>query len=63
MDDCIDSFGEAVVFTTLDAYSGYWQVPIRKEDQELTSFTCHRGTFKYLRMPFGSSNAPATYQL
>jgi hypothetical protein len=28
MDECIDSLGEGVVFTTLDCNSGYWQIPV-----------------------------------
>ena len=41
MDDCIDSLGDAVVFTTLDCNSGYWQVPVAQEDQDKTTFTTH----------------------
>jgi hypothetical protein len=28
MDECIDSLGDAVVFTTLGCNSGYWQIPV-----------------------------------
>ena len=34
MDECIDSLGEANVFTTLDCNSGYWQIPIKAEHRE-----------------------------
>jgi hypothetical protein len=46
----------------LDGYSGYSQIAIALEDQEKTTFTCPFGTFAYKRMPFGISNAPATFQ-
>ncbi len=62
MDECIDSLGEATVFTTLDAYAGYWQLPIKKEDRHKTAFVCHTGTYQYNRMPFGLTNAPASFQ-
>ena len=62
MDDCLDSLGDAAVFTTLDCNSGYWQVPIAPEDRDKTTFTTHLGTFRHLRMPFGLRNAPATFQ-
>ena len=62
MDECIDSLGDAKVFTTLDAYSGYWQVAIDEKDRAKTSFVCHSGQYQYVRMPFGLTNAPATFQ-
>ena len=62
MEDCIDSLGEARLFTTLDALWGYWQVPIAERDRDKTTFTSHMGTFRYKRMPFGLRNAPATFQ-
>jgi len=33
MEDCPDSFEDAQVFTSLDCTAGYWQVPLRNEDQ------------------------------
>ena len=62
MDDCIDSLGDAAVFTTLDCKSGYWQISVAPEDRDKTKFTMHMGTSRHLRMPFGLKGAPATFQ-
>jgi len=45
MEDCLDSLGDAQVFTSLDCTAGYWQVPLRKEDQEKTALTTHCGIY------------------
>ncbi|KAI3493481.1 hypothetical protein L1887_41873 [Cichorium endivia] len=46
----------------LDAYKGYHQIQMKKEDEEKTAFYTDRGTFCYQKMPFGLKNAGATYQ-
>ena len=62
MDECIDSLGDAEIFSTLDCNAGYWQIPIRVSDRDKTTFICHAGTYRYTRMSFGLTNAPATFQ-
>ena len=39
MDECIDSIGDARVFSTVDCNAGYWQIPVAEEDKHLTAFT------------------------
>jgi Reverse transcriptase (RNA-dependent DNA polymerase) len=62
LDECIDSLGDAVVSSTLDANSGYWQVSMHPDDRDKTTFTCHVGTFRFKCMPFGQRNEPSTFQ-
>nr|GEU76682.1 reverse transcriptase domain-containing protein [Tanacetum cinerariifolium] len=46
----------------MDAYKGYHQIKIAKEDEEKTAFIISQGVFCYSKMPFGLRNARATYQ-
>jgi len=59
-----DIFGElsgSQYFSKFDFCKGYWQVPMREEDKDLTTFVTHRGLFRFTVMPFGLVNAPATF--
>jgi hypothetical protein len=46
----------------IDAYSGYNQIKLKKEDEEKTAFITPYGVFCYQVIPFGLKNAGATYQ-
>ncbi|GJT26465.1 reverse transcriptase domain-containing protein [Tanacetum coccineum] len=46
----------------LDAYKGYHQIKMAKEDEEKTAFITSQGIYCYSKMPFGLRNARATYQ-
>ncbi|GJY23412.1 reverse transcriptase domain-containing protein [Tanacetum coccineum] len=46
----------------LDAYKGYHQIKMAKEDEEKTAFITSQGIFCYSKMPFSLKNAGPTYQ-
>ena len=52
----------AVVFTTLDANSGFWQIPLDRESALLTTFITPFGRYCFHRLPFGITSAPEHFQ-
>ncbi|XP_058202937.1 uncharacterized protein LOC131317399 [Rhododendron vialii] len=50
------------ILSFMDGYSGYNQIRMAPEDEELAAFRSLKGIFCYIVMPFGLKNAGATYQ-
>jgi len=53
--------GGAKYFATIDLLSGYWQIGTTPRAQERSAFCTRMGLYHFKRMPFGLSNAPATF--
>ena len=49
-------------FMSLDACSGYWQLPVDDESSKLLTFNTPSGRYRFTRLPFGISSAPEIYQ-
>ena len=58
----MDFTAEHKLLTFMDAFLGYNQIKMAKEDQEKTAFITSQGLYCYKVMPFGLKNAGATYQ-
>ena len=58
----IDALYGAKYFTTLDLFSGFYQIPLDESSREVTAFITHEGLYEYNRLPMGLANSPSVFQ-
>jgi hypothetical protein len=61
IDQIMDSTSGCDLLCFLDAYSGFHQTPISKEDKEQTAFITVDGLFCYVSMPYCLKNVLPTF--
>lgn len=62
IDDTLDSLSGSKFFSSMDLYTGYWQIEVDEADREKTAFITPEGLYEFKVMPFGLCNAPATFE-
>ena len=63
LDDIAPKLVGAQYFSTLDADSGFYQVPLASESMHLTTFITPFGRFCFQRLPMGINIGPEVFQL
>jgi hypothetical protein len=59
--DVTSKLSGATCFSCLDAASGFYQIPLDEESQELTTFITPFGRYCFKRLPFGITSAPEIF--
>ena len=57
IDDTIDALRGAVYFSSLDLRQAFFQVRLEEDSKHLTTFCTHVGSFSFIHMPYGLTNA------
>lgn len=62
MEECLDILGKNNFMSTLDMAQGCYQIEVDPDDRHKLAFITRYDLFKFVRMPFGTCNSPATFQ-
>ena len=62
VDDTLAQLTGAMVFSKVDANSGFWQIPLSEDSQLRTTFITPHGRYCANKLPFGISSAPELFQ-
>ena len=62
VEDIFSGLGKAKYFTTLDLRADYHHIALEEDAIKKTAFLTPFGKFEYLRVPFGTWNAPFHFQ-
>ncbi|CAF1539566.1 unnamed protein product [Adineta ricciae] len=62
IDEIFDQLTDAKYYTKFDFKSGYFQVPLVKEDRPKTAFSTRDNHYQFTVLPQGITNGPATFQ-
>ena len=61
-EELVSNLSGAVKFSKLDAKSGFYQIPLKEEARDLTTFITPFGRYRYRRLPMGINVAPEIFQ-
>lgn len=62
MEEIFTELRGAMLFSTLDLESAYYQVPVHEDSRSLTTFITHNGLFRFKQVPFGLASGPSCFQ-
>lgn len=62
IDDLFAGLSGGQKFSKIDLNQAYLQMHVDEESRELLTINTHKGLFRYCRLPFGITSAPALFQ-